>query len=107
MGAGMPWVVYGLLCISATGSVYAKTLGRNRLATGSLPARLFQVAPTWVGLRLAGFIMGTMTMFQIGPEMFWHPITGGTVMNELAVNIVPIFLFAGLLMPFLTDYGLM
>ncbi|MBV57823.1 MAG: hypothetical protein CMQ12_14755 [Gammaproteobacteria bacterium] len=107
VGAGMPWVVYGLLCVSASGSVYAKTLGPNRFAAGSLFARLFQVAPTWIVLRLTGFIMGTMTMFQLGPEMFWHPITGGTVMNELAVNIVPIFLFAGLLMPFLTDYGLM
>jgi nucleoside recognition membrane protein YjiH len=28
-------------------------------------------------------------------------------LHDLAVNIVPIFLFAGLLMPFLTDYGLM
>jgi nucleoside recognition membrane protein YjiH len=46
-------------------------------------------------------------MFQLGPEMFWSPATGGTVLNDLAVNIVPIFLFAGLLMPFLTDYGLM
>ncbi|RLA32005.1 MAG: YjiH family protein [Gammaproteobacteria bacterium] len=106
VGAGMPWVVYGLLCISAVGTVYAKTLGRN-LAADSLLARLFQVEPVWVALRLAGVVMGTMTMFQVGPELFWHANTGGTVLNDLAVNIVPIFLFAGLLMPFLTDYGLM
>ena len=106
LGAGMPWVVYGLLCISAIGTVYAKTLGRN-LPAGTLFARLFQVEPIWVALRLAGVVMGTMTMFQLGPEMFWHANTGGTVLNDLAVNIVPLFLFAGLLMPFLTDYGLM
>jgi len=107
VGAGMPWVVYGLLCISAAGTVYAKILGSGRLAKDSLFARLFQVEPVWVALRLAGVVMGTLTMFQIGPEMFWHANTGGTVLNDLAVNIVPIFLFAGLLMPFLTDYGLM
>jgi len=107
VGAGMPWVVYALLCISAAGTVYANTLGRNQLAKGSLSARLFQVEPIWVALRLAGVVMGTMTMFKVGPEMFWHAGTGGTVLNDLAVNIVPIFLFAGLLMPFLTDYGLM
>lgn len=106
VGAGMPWVVYGLLCISAIGTVYAKTLGRN-LPADTLFARLFQVEPVWVALRLAGVVMGTMTMFQLGPEMFWHANTGGTVLNDLAVNIVPLFLFAGLLMPFLTDYGLM
>ncbi len=107
VGAGMPWVVFALLCISASGTLYAITLGRNRIAEDSLFARLFKVAPIWVALRIVGLIMGTMTMFQIGPEMFWQASTGGTVLNDLAVNIVPIFLFAGLLMPFLTDYGLM
>jgi nucleoside recognition membrane protein YjiH len=106
VGAGMPWVVYGLLCISAIGTVFVKTLGRN-LPADTLFARLFQVEPVWVALRVAGVVMGTMTMFQLGPEMFWHANTGGTVLNDLAVNIVPLFLFAGLLMPFLTDYGLM
>ena len=107
VGKGMPWVVFGLLCVSASGTLYAVTVDRKNAHVGSLFARLFHVAPIWVVLRLVGLIMGTMTMFQIGPEMFWSPATGGTVLNDLAVNIVPIFLFAGLLMPFLTDYGLM
>jgi nucleoside recognition membrane protein YjiH len=107
VGDGMPWIVFGLLCISALGTVYALTVGRNRLVPDTLFARLFDVAPVWVALRLVGLVMGTMTMFQVGPEIFWHASTGGTVLNDLAVNIVPIFLFAGLLMPFLTDYGLM
>ena len=105
VGAGMPWIVYVLLCISAVGTVWAVTVGKP--AEGSLLHRLFHVVPLWVVLRVLGFIMGTMTMFQLGPEMFWSAGTGGEVMNILAVNIVFIFLFAGLLMPFLTDYGLM
>lgn len=107
VGAGMPWVVFGLLCISAAGTVYAVTVGRNRFSAGSLAARLFRVAWVWVALRVIGLAMGAMTIFQVGPEMFWGASTGGTVLNDLAVNIVPIFLIAGLLMPFLTDYGLM
>ena len=103
----MPWIVYALLCVSAAGTVYALLFRRGAEGETKLFDRLFLVAPVWVVLRLAGLIMGTMTMFQIGPEMFWQPSTGGTVLNDLAVNIVPIFLFAGLLMPFLTDYGLM
>jgi nucleoside recognition membrane protein YjiH len=107
MGSGMPWVVYALLCISAAGTLYAKTIGRDSVVDGSLFNRLFNVAPIWVALRIAGFAMGTMTIFQVGPEIFWQPSTGGTILNDLAVAIVPIFLFAGLLMPFLTNYGLM
>lgn len=107
VGAGMPWVVFALLCVSAIGTLYAMSIGRKRIVDGSLFARLFRVAPIWAALRVVGLAMGTMTLFRIGPEMFWSPATGGTVLNDLAVNIVPIFLFAGLLMPFLTDYGLM
>lgn len=107
VGAGMPWVVFALLFISAFGTVYAKTIGKGKFAADGLFARLFDVAPIWVALRLAGIVMGTMTIFKVGPELFWGASTGGTVLNDLAVNIVPLFLFAGLLMPFLTDYGLM
>ena len=105
VGAGMPWVVFLLLCISGLGTVWAITIGRPD--KGTLQHRLFCVAPVWVALRVIGLIMGTMTMFQLGPEIFWSAETGGEVLNILAVNIVFIFLFAGLLMPFLTDYGLM
>jgi len=105
MGAAMPWIVFALVCVSATGTLWASTIGRPE--EGSLAYRLFHVAPVWIALRVAGLVMGAMTMFQWGPEMFWGAATGGTVLNDLAVNIVFIFLFAGLLMPFLTDYGLM
>ena len=105
IGAGMPWMVFILLCISALGTLYAVTIGQFQ--KGSLAARLFNVAPVWVGLRVIGLAMGAMTMFELGPEIFWGAATGGTVLNGLAVNIVLIFFYAGLLMPFLTDYGLM
>jgi len=107
VGRGMPWIVFILLCISAAGTVYAISVGRRHLEEGKLLHRLFYVAPVWVAIRVLGLVMGAMTMFQLGPEVFWGPATGGTVLNVLAVNIVFIFLFAGLLMPFLTDYGLM
>ena len=105
VGAGMPWIVFVLLVISAVGTV--GTILAGRAQEGTLAHRLFHVSPVWVVLRCLGLVMGTMTMFQVGPEFFWEPATGGTVLNDLATNIVPIFLFAGLLMPFLTDYGLM
>ncbi len=107
IGAGMPWVVFTLLWISVVGTLLVKALGTERVKSDSMLSRLFQVVPGWVALRIIGAVMGTMTLFQIGPEMFWHARTGGTVMNDLAVKILPLFLIAGFLMPFLTDYGLM
>jgi nucleoside recognition membrane protein YjiH len=106
-GDYMTWVVFALLWISAIGTLVAKGLGPGRLTTDSMSGRLFQVAPVWVALRVIGAVMGTMTIFEIGPESFWHANTGGVVLYGLSFAIVPLFLFAGLLMPFLTDYGLM
>ncbi len=107
VGAGMTWVVFALLWVSVAGTLLAKILGTGRIGVASPAGRLFQVAPIWVVMRVVGAVMGTMTIFQLGPEAFWHANTGGTVLYVLAFAIVPIFLFAGLLMPFLTDYGLM
>lgn len=107
VGDTMSWVVLALLWISALGTVIAKALGRDEFAADSMFSRLFQVAPVWLALRIVGAVMGTMTIYRLGPEIFWHESTGGTVMHDLAFAIVPLFLFAGVLMPFLTDYGLM
>lgn len=107
VGAGMPWAVFGLLWISVVGTLLFRYFHRDGSDADPMLARLFGVAPAWVALRIVGAVMGTMTIFQIGPEMFWHASTGGTVMNDLAVAILPLFLFAGFLMPFLTEFGLM
>ena len=107
VGETMTWVVFALLWISTIGTLLVKALGAGRVPADTMISRLFNVAPVWVALRMTGAVMGTMTIFQFGPEMFWHADTGGTVLRNLAFAIVPLFLFAGLLMPFLTDYGLM
>jgi len=107
VGDTMTWFVFSLLWISTIGTLIVKAMGPERIPADSMISRLFQVAPVWVALRTIGTVMGTMTIFQFGPEFFWHANTGGTVLRVLAFAIVPLFLFAGLLMPFLTDYGLM
>ena len=107
VGETMTWVVFGLLWISTIGTVLVKAMGTGRVPADSMISRLFNVGPVWVALRTTGAVMGTMTIFQFGPEIFWGASTGDTVLRVLAFAIVPLFLFAGLLMPFLTDYGLM
>ncbi|MCG8423655.1 MAG: YjiH family protein [Proteobacteria bacterium] len=107
MGGAMVFVVLGLLWISALGSALVRMIRPGWADPGTLGARLFMVSTLWLVLRGAGAIMGTMTVLRVGPEVFWHASTGATVMNDLAVKLLPLFLFAGFLMPFLTDYGLM
>jgi nucleoside recognition membrane protein YjiH len=106
-GKGMPWFVLGLLCLSVVGTAVAYLVNREKLAPFPIFRKLFLVTPSWAVVRVVAVVVCAMTILKSGPEMVWHANTGGTVVNGLAVNIVFIFLFAGFLMPFLTEYGLM
>lgn len=70
-------------------------------------AKLFSVSWIWLLLRVLGAIFIVMIYFQVGPEFITSKYTGGVILNELNPALVPFFFFAVLLLPFLTDYGLM
>ena len=70
IGDSMTWVVFALLWTSAIGTLVVKALGAGRFAAESMIGRLFQVAPVWVVLRMTGAVMGTMTIFELGSEVF-------------------------------------
>lgn len=45
--------------------------------------------------------------FQFGPEAIWEPNTGGLVLNDLLPVLFSVFIFAGLLLPLLLNFGLL
>src|SRR5699024_4173843 len=45
--------------------------------------------------------------FEIGPEAIWGDSTGGQLLNGLLHSLFSIFLFAGLFLPLLMNFGLM
>lgn len=61
----------------------------------------------WGSVRVVGFILATLVFFKIGPEWIWSSDTGGLVLNDLILGLFSIFLFAGMLLPFLTDFGML
>ena len=68
---------------------------------------LFAPNILWILLRIIGAIFIIMIFFQIGPEWVINKNTGGTILNSLNPTLVPFFLFAIVLLPFLVEYGLM
>jgi len=68
---------------------------------------LFDVPVNWLVLRALGTVFGLMYLFQIGPELLISEQIGGAVFVGIAVNVLPIYIFASLLMPLLTDFGFM
>ncbi len=69
--------------------------------------RLFNVGPVNLGIRALSFILSILIFFQIGPEFIWSKNTGGMMLTDVVANLIPFFLWAGMLMPLLTEFGLM
>lgn len=68
---------------------------------------LFAVSWVWAGFRLLGAAFAVMVLYQIGPEVIWSDLTGGTVLYDLVPVLTTWFLVAGFLMPLLLQFGLM
>lgn len=102
----MPYIVLGIIAASAVATTwtFAKKIPPAE-AEGF--QRIFAVSRLWLAIRLAGFVMAVMIVFEAGPEMIWASATGHLVLFDLATLIVAIFVFASFLMPLLTEYGLM
>ena len=68
---------------------------------------LFDVPIVWIGLRLAGMCFALIYFFQIGPALLQSEDVGGAVFVGIAVNVAAVYISACLLLPLLTDFGLM
>ena len=69
--------------------------------------RLFNVGPVNLAIRVLSFILSVCIYYQIGPEFIWSKNTGGMMLTDVVANLIPFFLWAGMLMPLLTEFGLM
>ena len=68
---------------------------------------LFSPSPLWLAVRVIGGIAVIMTYFQLGPKAIWEGNTGGLVLEGLLPTLFTVFIFAGLLLPLLLNFGLL
>lgn len=103
------WVILAVLLIAAIGSLLDITKKPNENGDAPFFDKLFNVSLFWTIVRLVAAIFGIMVFFEIGPEAVWSPDTGGLLLSEggLLLFLFTIFLFAGLLLPLLMNFGLL
>lgn len=103
----LPLIVTVLISASALLTLLA-TLFKPKVVSQSLFLNtLFNVSPVWLLSRLigAGFVLLVYT--QTGPEILYSADTGGLVLHDLLPVLFSVFIFAGLLLPLLLDFGLL
>ncbi|MCA1020852.1 YjiH family protein [Halobacillus litoralis] len=95
-----------IITITAIATVSAKLLGSDGSKSPFFHS-LFNVPAVWVVTRVLGMIFAIMVYFQIGPEAVISANTGGLLLDSLLHVLFAVFLFAGLFLPLLLNYGLL
>ncbi|RNF40080.1 YjiH family protein [Planococcus salinus] len=105
----VPWIMLGILTIAAVGSLLAITKKPNLSDDAPFFDKLFNVNLFWTIVRILGAVFAFMVLFQVGPEPVWNENTGGLLLagDGLLSFLFTIFLFAGLLLPLLMNFGLL
>ncbi|MBX0314258.1 YjiH family protein [Planococcus glaciei] len=104
-----PWIMLIILIIAAVGSLVVITRKVKEGHKVSFFDRLFNVNLFWTIVRIIGAVFAVMVLFQVGPEAVWSEDTGGLLLSPdgLLSFLFTIFLFAGLFLPLLMNFGLL
>lgn len=107
IGTFVPGLAVAMMGLSIVGSLLLFTARPIFITESPYLSSLFSVTPFWFAMRIIGFIAGLLTLFVIGPEMITSEYTGGLLLNDLIPILFATFLFAGMLLPLLLNFGLL
>jgi nucleoside recognition membrane protein YjiH len=109
IGTLVPAIMTGLITITVIGTFITKAAQPDLIKKSPFFHNLFNVTPVWVAVRVLGAVYAIMTLFKLGPEWVWSDATGGLLLNSegLLTILFSVFLFAGLFLPLLLNFGLL
>lgn len=95
-----------IIMITAVMTLLAK-LGPNVFAKTPFFQGLFHVSMFWTITRLLAAVFAFMVFFKLGPEAVHGTDTGQQLLDDLLHVLFAVFLFAGLFLPLLMNFGLL
>ena len=107
IGGALPGIIFGIITFTAIVTVIYKAAKPQLIEKSEFLKGIFDVSMFWVLARVIGFIIAGLVLFKVGPEWIWSEDTGGLILHDLILGLFSIFLFAGFLLPFLTEFGLL
>lgn len=107
LGEYLPHIMTVIILLTMIGTILIKTVRPNIMNRNPFLKTLLDVAPIWFAARILGAIFAVCVLFQLGPEMIWSENTGGLLLNDLLPVLFSVFLFAGLFLPLLLNFGLL
>lgn len=96
-----------IIVITAIMTLIAKFAGKDAFARTPFFQGLFYTSHFWTATRTIAAVFAIMVYFQIGPVTIYGESTGGMLLDSLLHVLFAVFLFAGLFLPFLMNFGLL
>ncbi|MCG7489335.1 YjiH family protein [Vibrio sp. Of14-4] len=100
-------IVTSVIIFMASASVLCRIKNPGFISRSPFLNGLFNPSPLWLLVRVIGGLAVAMTFFQVGPKAIWEENTGGLVLEGLLPTLFSVFIFAGLLLPLLLNFGLL
>ncbi|WP_235605747.1 YjiH family protein [Salinivibrio sharmensis] len=107
LGNSATAVVTALVVLSAVVSVLVTLTKPAVIMRNGFLNGLFNVSPVWLITRVFGAAFIVMAFYGFGSPVIMGETTGAFVLNELLPTLLSVFIFAGLLLPLLTSFGLL
>jgi len=107
LGQWMPYVLAVILSVSAVLTLIVKLYQPAACPAQSFAGKLFSPSWGWVVLRLLGAGLLLLVVSGLGPEFVISKSTGALVLYDLLPVLLCVFVFAGLLLPLLLNFGLL
>ena len=96
-----------IIVLTLAGTLLAKSIRPEIFNRNHFLKTLFDVPLIWLIARFLGAIFAVLTFLKIGPEAVWSENTGGLLLYDLLPILFSVFLFAGLFLPLLLNFGLL
>ncbi|MBY7144781.1 YjiH family protein [Virgibacillus sp. NKC19-3] len=96
-----------IIVFTAVMTLIARFIGPNAFAKTPFFQGLFYTGWFWTIARVLAGIFAIAIFFQLGPEAIHGPDTGQMLLDDLLHVLFAVFLFAGLFLPLLMNFGLL
>lgn len=107
LGDSITFIVTLVVLITALLSLICKLFNPVILQQSKFLHDLLNVSPIWLAIRVLGAFFIAATYWHFGSEMIYSSNTGALVLNDLLPVLLCVFIFAGLLLPLLLNFGLL
>ncbi len=107
LGNSIPYIMTAVITITAIATVVTKLAKPAFTKTQGFFNTLLNVSIFWTVVRVLAMVLAIMTLFKLGPEVIWSDVTGSVILYDLLPVLFTVFLFAGLFLPLLLNFGLL